>query len=327
MSTPDRFAAGAVDLGQIKARAEARTQAPQPGQGQTPGGQPGMPPAGAGQPEQISTFFTVTGENLETEVVHRSMQIPVVVLIGTSRSPDSEQLKTDLEQLARESDLKFVVGYVDADTTPDIAQAMGVSGLPTVLALAAGQPITNFQGGQPMDALKQWTTSLIEAVGGQLQGLPAGTVAAGDEPQPAPEPPSDPRYDAATEALNAGDFDAAIKVYEQILATEPKNQEAKQARDNARLLGRLSKAAPGEDPVAAAESAPGDIDKAFAAADHLIAGGDPEGAFDRLISLLSTTAGEEKTRIRERLVELFALFETTDPRVVAARGRMASALY
>ncbi|MGD7002384.1 tetratricopeptide repeat protein [Corynebacterium halotolerans] len=319
MTTPDRFASGAVDLGQIKARAEARSQSTPAGAGQAAGE---STPAGA-----VAPFFTVTPDNLETDVLRRSLEIPVVVLVGTSRSPDSEQLKQDFETLAREAELAFVFGYVDADTSPDIAQMMGVSGLPTVLALAAGRPVTNFEGGQPMEALRKWTASLTEAVGSQLQGLPEGTVMAGGAAPEPQEPPSDPRFDAATDALNAGDFAAAIQVYDDILAAEPKNAEAKQARDSARLLARLSETPEGVDPVMAADEDPTDVDKAFAAADREIAAGDPDAAFGRLIALLGTSAGDVRTTVRDRLVELFALFDAADPRVLDARRRMASALY
>lgn len=319
MSTPDRFLSGAVDLGQLKVQADARQQQARATAPQT---------AGAPAANVVETFFQVTPENLESAVLQRSVQVPVVVLVGTARSPESEQLKSDLADLAAAADLKFLVAYVDADTSPEIAQMLGVTGLPTVIALAAGRPLTDFQGGQPRESLEQWTSSLVEAVGAQLQGLPEGTVAAGGEVPAAPEPVSDPRFEAATEALNAGDFAAAIETYEGILASEPKNTEARQARDSARLLQRLAEQqAAGEDPIAAADAEPADIDKAFAAADALIAAGNPEAAFDRLITQLTRTSGAEKNRVRERLVELFALFEPTDARVISARGRMASALY
>lgn len=318
MTTPDRFAAGALDLGQIKARAEARNQAPAQGQ---------AAPGQAAAPGTVAPVVTVTQDNLEADVLRRSIEVPVVVLVGSARSEDSEQLRKDLETLARQANLSFVFGYVDADAVPDIAQMMGVSGLPTVLALAAGRPVTNFQGGQPMEALQQWTSSLVEAVGSQLQGLPEGTVMAGEtEPEPE-EPPSDSRFDAATEALNAGDFAAAISAYDDILAAEPKNAEAKQARDTARLLARLNENQAAGDPVAAADAEPENLDKALAAADQEVVSGNPEAAFSRLIAQLTSTAGDERTAVRDRLVELFSMFDTTDPRVLDARRRMASALY
>lgn len=301
MNTPHRYVSGAIDLGEVKARAEAREQAirpPAPGDGPAP-------------------FTTVTAQNFEADIVRRSLEVPVVVLVGTPRSPESEQLRVDLQQLAEGAGLSYLVGYVDADATPEVAQAFGVQVLPTVIALGGGRPVTQFEGGQPVDALSAWLDALVQQVGPQLSGLQA-------TPEEAPE---DPRLERALAALNTGDFAAAIAVYDEILAEDPGNREIAQARDTARLLQRVDPAARTGDPVAAADAAPGDVEKQFTAADAEVVAGAPERAFERLITLMTTLAGEEKLRVRDRLVELFALFDAADPRVAAARTRMASALF
>ncbi|MDO5513136.1 tetratricopeptide repeat protein [Corynebacterium sp.] len=299
MNSQHRYVSGAIDLGEVKARAEAREQAQSTG--------PGSGPA---------PFITVTPENFEADVVRRSTQVPVVVLVGTPRSPESEQLKADLQSLSAAAGLSFIVGYVDADVTPEVAQAFGVQMLPTVIALGAGRPITQFEGGQPVDALRTWLDSLVEQVGPQLSGLE----------QEVEEAPEDPRLDAALSALNVGDFDAAIAVYDEILAETPGDTAIVQARDTAKLLKRLDPANQTEDPIEAADRAPEDVDKQFRAADAEIVAGAPERAFARLLGLMTTLPGE-KMRVRDRLVELFALFDAADPRVTAARTQMASALF
>lgn len=307
MTSPHNFVSGAIDLGEVKARADARQKAHEQG------------PATQG----IASSLDVTMENLENEVLRRSTQVPVIVLVGTPRSPDSEQLKSDLTTLAAESGRKFIFGYVNADTDADVAQVFGVQGLPSVIAVAAGRPLADFQGGQPADALKQWTDQVVQAVGGQLEGLPE--EAADGEQEDAPV--EDPRFDAATDALNRGAFDEAIAVYESILAQEPNNADAKQARDTAKLLGRLAAVDPSVDVVAAADADPSNVDLAYTAADAAVVAGDPEAAFDRLIALLTISAGDQKNQVKERLLELFGMFETADPRVLQARGKMASALF
>ncbi|WP_225213708.1 tetratricopeptide repeat protein [Corynebacterium gallinarum] len=305
VTTPGRLASGAIDLGEVKARAEARQKNHEAG------------PASHG----IATSITVTMDNLENEVLRRSTQVPVIVLIGTSRSPDSEQLRADFTALAANAGLSFIFAYIDADTTPDVAQVFGVQGLPTTIAVAAGRPLADFQGGQPAEAIEQWVNSVIQAVGPQLEGLPEGAPAAESAE------PEDPRLDAATDALNAGNFEEAIRIYEEILAEEPKNAEIKQARDTAMLMSRLGSTPGDTDVIAEADADPTDPDKAFAAADAEIVAGNPEAAFNRLIALLTRTAGKEKDTVKNRLIELFGLFDPTDPRVLSARGRMASALY
>ena len=306
-SANNAYVGGALDLSQVKARAEARQKAQESPQ-TTAGG--------------IQPFFTVTEANFDQDVVRRSTEVPVIVLIGTARSTQSEQLKTDLQGLAAQGNRSFLVAYVDADSTPQVAQAFGVKNLPTVVALGAGQPLTNFEGAQPLDALKQWVDALVQNVGPQLKGLQSDA----GEPQ-TQEEEEDPRLQEAEGFLNAGDFDGALKVYNSILEAEPENVQIKQARDTTVLLKRLDPANQTEDPIAAAEGDKGDVDKQMRAADAEVVAGAPEKAFDRLIETMKTTAGDEKARVRERLLELFGLFEGNDPRVMEARTKLASALY
>lgn len=306
-SANNAYVGGALDLSQVKARAEARQKAQESPQ-TTAGG--------------IQPFFTVTEANFDQDVVRRSTEVPVIVLIGTARSTQSEQLKTDLQGLAAQGNRSFLVAYVDADTTPQVAQAFGVKNLPTVVALGAGQPLTNFEGAQPLDALKQWVDALVQNVGPQLKGLQSDA----GEPQ-TQEEEEDPRLQEAEGFLNAGDFDGALKVYNSILEAEPENVQIKQARDTTVLLKRLDPANQTEDSIAAAEGDKGDVDKQMRAADAEVVAGAPEKAFDRLIETMKATAGDEKARVRERLLELFGLFEGNDPRVMEARTKLASALY
>lgn len=317
MTTPNRFTAGAIDLGEVKARAEAKAEAEARAARTAAGGA-----AGTGTGGGVALVADLTMDNVEAELIKRSAQVAVIVLIGTARSPESEQLKSDFTQLAQSAGGRFVFRYIDADSQTQVAQMFGIQGLPTVVALASGQPIANFEGGQPIQALQQWTAAVIKAVGDQLPGLPTQPEGEDD-----PAEPQDPRFAAAGEALQAGDFDGAIAQYEDILVHEPKNKEALQARDSAKLLKRLNQDGGSANPIADADADPQNKDKAFAAADAHIAEGNPEAAFDRLIALMATSAGDEKSAIKDRLLELFALFDATDARVITARSKMASALF
>lgn len=248
-------------------------------------------------------FITVTEANVEKDVFERSMQIPVVLLIGTPRSPDSESLKAQFEKLSA-GQRAFMVGYVDADSTPQVAQAMGVRVLPTVVALAGGRPVATFEGNQPADELEQWVGALVSQVGPQLQGLADDTTPAEDT--------EDPRLDRATEALNAGDFDAATAVYDEILADDPTNADIKQAKATVAVLKRVQGQGEPE----------GDVEKLLWLADKEFVAGETEAAFDRLLEHVKA-----EPRAKERLLELLTLLEPGDPRVIAARTRLASALF
>lgn len=303
------YVGGALDLGAIKQQAEAKAKAQQQGS--------------EGAPAGIQPFFDVTEENFEQDLVRRSAEVPVIALIGSPRSPASEQLKKYFEEMAAAGGLKFIVGYINADVVPQVAQVFGVQNLPTTVAIAAGQPVTNFEGSQPRANLEQWIAAIVEKLGPQLKGLPEQEEA-GEGPA---EEVADPRLSLAEEALNRGDFDSAIATYEEILAAEPDNVEIKQARDTTLLLKRLDPANRSEDPIAAADAAPEDVSKQLDAADAEVVAGAPDRAFERLIEAMKRTAGDDKEQLKIRLLELFGLFDSGDPRVLAARTKLASALY
>lgn len=301
------YVGGALDLGAIKQQAEAKAKAQEQGN--------------AGAPAGIQPFFEVTEENFENDLVRRSAEVPVIALIGSPRSPASEQLKKDFEEMAAAGGLKFIVGYVNADVVPQVAQVFGVQNLPTTVAIAAGQPVTNFEGSQPRANLEQWIAAIVEKLGPQLRGLSEG------QPEPAQEEEADPRLLVAEDALNAGDFDAAIAAYDEVLAAEPDNAEIKQARATTVVLKRLKASSTDGDPIAEAKENPQDVDKQLAAADAHIVAGTPDVAFAQLIDAMKVTAGDDKARLKDRLLELFALYDSGDPRVLAARTQLASALY
>jgi len=287
--------AGAVDLSALK------QQTAPAGEGD----------GGAAQPNGLE----ITEANLEAEVLVRSSQIPVVVLLWSPRSEASAQLGDALAQLAAADAGKWSLATVNVDAVPRVAQMFGVQAVPTVVALAAGQPLSSFQGSQPPDQLRRWVDSLLDATAGKLGG--AGD---GEEPEQV-----DPELAQAREHLDSGDFDAALRAYQALLDANPNHAEAKGAVRQIGFLQRATSRAPGA--IVAADAAPDDIEVAFAAADVEILQQDVASAFDRLIALVKRSAGDERTKVRTRLIELFDLFDPADPEVIAGRRKLANALY
>ena len=258
----------------------------------------------------------VTEANFEAEVLQKSNQVPVVVLLWSPRSDASVQLGDTLGSLAAEDGGKWSLATVNVDSTPRVAQIFGVQAVPTVVALAAGQPLSSFQGPQPPDQLRGWLDSLLNATAGKL----SGGAEVGDEPERV-----DPELAQARSHLDAGDFDAALSAYQKILDADPAHEEARGAVRQIAFLTRASAQSP--QAIATADAAPDDIGAAFAAADVEVLQQNIGAAFDRLIRLVGRTAGDERTSVRTRLIELFDLFDPADPEVIAGRRKLANALY
>lgn len=286
--------AGAVDLSALKQRAQASDAAAGPAGG-----------------------VEITEANFEAEVLVRSGEVPVVVLLWSPRSQACLKLLDGLDALATADGGKWSLATVNVDSAPRVGAMFGVEAVPTVVALAGGQPLASFEGPQPPEQLRRWIDSLLSATAGKLAGAGAGADEA--------EQQVDPALADARDKLDGGDFVAAAAAYQGILDGDPGHAEAKGALRQIAFLQRASTHPPAV--VAAADAAPDDIDAAFAAADVQVLSQDPAGAFDRLIALVKRTAGDDRTRVRTRLIELFELFDPADPDVIAGRRNLANALY
>jgi putative thioredoxin len=248
-------------------------------------------------------------------VIVRSDEVPVVVVLWSPRSDICVELVDTLSGLVAADNGKWALATVNVDAAPRVGQIFGVQAVPTVVALAGGQPISNFEGPQPADQLQRWVESLVSATAGKLRGATDSEEVA----------QVDPAVAQARQELEEGDFAAARTSYQAILDAEPGSVEAKAAIRQIDFLTRATAQRP--DAVAVADGAPDDIEAALAAADVQILNQDVDAAFARLIALVRRTSGDDRTLVRTRLIELFELFDPADPEVVAGRRNLANALY
>ncbi|MGH4009851.1 MAG: tetratricopeptide repeat protein [Pseudonocardiaceae bacterium] len=297
---------GAVDLSALKARADSAGRRP-----------PSGADPGAGGSQWV---LDVTEQSFQTDVVDRSMQVPVLVDLWATWCGPCKQLSPVLERLAEEAGGAWVLAKVDVDANPRISQLFGAQSIPTVVAIAGGQPVDAFSGALPQAQVRQWITSILDALRDRMPGIRAAEQAAAGEPEL-----DDARYTAAEAALQAGDYAAAEMAYQQILDVEPANEEARAALAQVRFLARAESADPSA--VTRANAAPDDVDAQLAAADAEVADQHPERAFERLVGAVRRLTGDDRDRVRVHLVELFELFGPEDPRVISARRALARALF
>ena len=302
---------GAVDLAALKARSEAANR-------------PAPPPPSGGPAAPRRFVVDITEASFQAEVLERSLQIPVVVDLWAEWCGPCKQLSPVLERLAEAAGGAWILAKVDVDANQRIAQAFGAQSIPMVVAVVGGQPVDAFNGAQPEPQVREWIAALLDAVRDRMPAIGQAEAAArgGTEPEPEPE---DPRFTAAEDALDRGDYAAAEAAYQEILDVEPANEQAAAALGQVRFLARAE--AVDSDAVVKAEAAPDDIDAQLAAADAEVASDQAEAAFGRLVGAAGRTAGTERDRVREHLIGLFELFAPDDPRVTAARRALARVLF
>jgi putative thioredoxin len=311
MSSSSFHRPGAVDLSQVAQRAKQSTAA-QPSGPRTAGG---------------SYVVEVTEQTFEAETIRKSLKHPVVVELYSPRVATGQQLSDALIEIANASDGKFLLARLNVDSAPGIVQALGLQAVPTVIALINGQLAPLFQGVLPKDQVQAAIDQLIKAaVANGIVGR-AQPVGSESSPDAEPEPTADPRYEAADDALQRGDFAAAREEFDKLLQANPNDAGAQAGKAQAGLFARAA-ALDSESTLAAANgSDDDDVNTQLAAADVEMITGQADAAFARLIDLIKRLSGDQRNQVRVRLLELFETLGNADERVLKARRDLMTALF
>ena len=296
---------GAIDLSALK----------------QPAARPGQPAAGGG-----SYVIDITEQNFQTEALQASMSYVVVLSLWSPRSPQSESFNALLGNVVSQYGGQIVLAQVDIDANPTIAQALQAQAVPLVVGLVKGQPVPLFQGTVDEAEARRYFDELVNVAA--QNGVTGRAQPTGEGPEAAEEveEPEDPRFAAADAAFAASDFDTAVAEYEKLQAQYPADTEISERLAGVKLLARTQ----GVDLQAArkaAADAPDDLDAQMLVADLDVSGGHVDDAFDRLIQLVKRTSGDDRERVRQRLLDLFTVVGVADPRVATARRALASALF
>ncbi len=168
----------------------------------------------------------------------------------------------------------------------------------------------------------------------------AGPGQAGPGPRPGAERPAgpgmgpggpgdafaDPGFGEAQQAMERGDLDGAAAAFEKVLASAPGHPAATMGLAQVDLIRRVNSYDQAQ-ARRAADDNPGDPDAQARVADIDVATGQIEAGFDRLLTTVRQTSGDERNEARVHLLKLFDVFPPRDPRVTKARATLSSLLF
>jgi len=309
---------GAVDLSSLVNRPAAAA----------PGVSTGTAPDGAvaGVVPVPNLVLEGTDTNF-AELLELSKIVPVIVDLWATWSEPATQLTPVIENLIREYNGRFVLATIDIDTNPQLAQAFQATSVPTLAAVINGQPVQLFDGVLPVVQIREVLERVLELA---AQHGVTGVAEAAESPDGPPaepvEPELPPHHREAYEAIERGDYAAAIDIYKLALARDPRDTMAAAGLAQVSLLDRLKGKTIAEVRSAAADD-PGNLDAQLLVADLDLSGGHIEDAFDRLLGLFPAQDAAGRNVIRQRILELFEVVGTDDPRVPPARKRLTALLY
>jgi putative thioredoxin len=194
-----------------------------------------------------------------------------------------------------------------------VAQALQVRSVPYGVVFIGGKAIPFME--QPLnEAQLREVIQKILSLAAQ-QGI-------GESPVESAEP----EEEEALAALDKGDFQGAEAAYKRLLARKPNDAYAKLGLAQVQLLARTH----GLDAAQVMEAAvknPDDVAIQLQCADVEVMSGYLEPAFERMLKMIGALAGEEQKQVKDHLLELFALVDPSDPRVIKARTQLANALF
>jgi putative thioredoxin len=255
----------------------------------------------------------VSVENLSTEILPLSLVRPVIVLMWSPRSPESVEMLKTLGKLEDDYKSAFGLARVDIDLNPEVAQAFQTKSVPYAVAIIAEQMVPLFDQSYPEAQVKMVIDKVLTLA--SEQGIGQALVEQ-----------IEPEENEAMAALESGDYLAAEAAYKKWLARKPSENLAKLGLAQTQLLMRTEGL---ELIVVVAQSAatPTDIELQLTAADVEIVNGGVEEAFSRLLQVIKASHGDDRNKVKNHLLNLFALVDPSDPRLTSARKELASALF
>ena len=123
-------------------------------------------------------YVDVTDATFQTEVVERSMQVPVVIDLWAEWCGPCRTLGPIIEKVVAETEGKVVLAKVDVDANPRVSQAFQVQGIPAVFAMHQAKIVSSFVGAQPEANVRQFVASLLPT---EEESEVSRLVAVGDE--------------------------------------------------------------------------------------------------------------------------------------------------
>lgn len=255
----------------------------------------------------------VNAANLTSKFLELSRTVPVILICWSARSPESIEMVNTLGKLEAADNGAWVLGRVDIDAEPQVAQALQTKTVPFGVAIIGEQMVPLFEQNYPEVQVRMVIDKVLSLATEQGVGS-------------APVEKFEPEEDEALTALEAGNYLLAEAAYRKWLNRKPNDALVKLGLAQTQLLMRTENL----DAVkiqAQISADPKNLSLNLQAADLEIGSGNIEAAFTRLLDLIKGVTGEDKTKAKDHLLSLFSLVDSSDPRLISARSALASALF
>ena len=276
--------------------------------------------------------FDATTETFQTEVLEKSLQVPVLVDFWATWCGPCKTLGPILEKLAGEYNGAFELAKVDVDKEPQISAAFQIRSVPTVFLVKGGQLVDGFPGALPEGQLREFL---------KQHGIEPAEAAV-EEPAVALDPhaqvlalrkeiEADPdkdelKLDLALALLKIGAAGEAEQLLNALPANLATDDRAVRARARLGFSATLKDAPPVEVLESVIVAAPDDLRARHLLGVHKLVAGESEAALEQFLEMLRRDRSFEDGLARKSLIDAFRVIE--DEALVATyRRKMSSLLF
>ncbi|PKM15329.1 MAG: thioredoxin [Gammaproteobacteria bacterium HGW-Gammaproteobacteria-2] len=297
----------------------------------TPGITPRPAPATVPAPESL--IFETTAADFERDVIMRSVKVPVLVDFWATWCEPCKQLTPTLEKLVAEYHGAFMLAKVDVDKEQQLAAAVGIRSVPTLMLVKQGQLVDGFPGALPEAKLREFLGKhgiVPRAAPEDDADAPEETAEAAEirlRAEIAAAPDNDElKLDLALALTRLGKTDEPLRLLDALPANLGTDDRARKARARLAFAALVATAPDIATLEARVASNPDDAQARHLLGVRLILAAQPQAGLDQLIELLRRDRSYADGLPRKALIDAFLILDDAEL-VSRYRRKMASLLF